>query len=175
MKDAVNFEPLVPKLYTKYIEIGSKAYNQHYRHLWPNGDTSTYLHNSFTKEVLLQEEQDENTLLYLIKINSNYAGILKFTIHKSIADYSDLEALYLDKIYIQKEYTGSGIGGKAIEFVVSQAKLWQKRVIHLEAMQKGLALPFYLAKGFTIIDTTQIPFPNALEEEKPMYVLLRKL
>lgn len=175
MKDAINFELLVPKLYNNYIEIGSKAYNQHYRHLWPNGDTSTYLHHSFTKEVLLKEEQDENTFLYLIKSNSIYAGILKFTRHKSIADYSEVEALYLDKIYIQKEYTGSGIGRKTIEFVVSQAKQWDKKVVHLESMQKGLALPFYLANGFSVIDTTQIPFTNALEDEKPMYILLKKI
>lgn len=175
MKDVVRFEPLVPELYDKYINVGTKAYNQHYPHLWPNGDTSTYLKNSFTNQVLLKEAQDENTFLYLIKLNSHYAGILKFTRHKSIANYSEAEALYLDKIYIQNEYTGAGIGKKTLEFVILQAKRFNKKVIYLEAMQKGLALPFYLANGFTIIGTTQIPYPNALEEEKPMYVLLREV
>lgn len=171
----VTFEPLLPHYYDDYIRIGTKAYNQHYRHLWPNGETSTYVVNSFTKEVLLQEEEDDNTFLFLIKYNESYVGILKYTLNKALTDFSAAEALYIDKIYIEKEYTGLGIGTKSLHFVTGQAKKHFKKAIYLEAMQKGPALYFYLAKGFQIIDKTQIPFSNAIEEEKPMYVLLKEI
>lgn len=175
MNGTVQFEPVVPNLYHEYIQTGIRAYNQHYRHLWPNGETGTYLQHSFTEAVLLKEEQDENTFLYLIKWNEHYAGLLKITRHKSIDRYSAAEALYIDKIYIQKEYTGLGIGKETLQFVVNYALDLSKKVVYLEAMQKGPALPFYLNNGFAIIATTQIPFANALEAEKPMYVLLKKI
>ncbi|TLP80423.1 GNAT family N-acetyltransferase [Maribacter sp. ACAM166] len=173
MNDSVLFELLVPNLYDTYIGIGTIAYNEHYRHLWPNGDTSTYIENSFTKKVLLKEELDQNTSLYLIRTNKSYAGILKITLDKAIDKHSKRNSLYIDKIYIQNKYTRLGIGRKTLEFVTTRAKELSKSVIYLEAMQKGLALPFYLSNDFTIIGNTKIPFKNAIEVEKPMYTLLK--
>ena len=175
MEIDLQFEPLITELYTTYIEIGTTAYNQHYRHLWPNGDTSTYIENSFTDKVLKQEEKDTNTSLYLIKVKNSYTGILKITFDKAVDKYSALESLYVDKIYIQKEYTGQGIGKKTIEFVINLAKKRLKKVVYLEAMKKGPALPFYIANNFTIVGTTEVPFPNAINEEKPMFMLLREI
>jgi GNAT superfamily N-acetyltransferase len=171
----VHFEPITPALYESYINIGTLAYNQHYQHLWPNGETSTYIKNSFTQEVLLKEELDKNTALFLIKTNDNFSGILKITMDKAIARYCKQESLYLDKIYILKEHTGMGIGRKTLEFVSEKAKSLDKKVIYLEAMQKGPALGFYQKNGFNIINTTQVPFKNVIEKEKPMYILLKEI
>lgn len=175
MNNHITYIPLAPNLYQHYIDIGIKAYNQHYRHLWPNGDTTTYLTNSFTKEVLLREELDDNTSLFLIAIHTTFIGILKFTYNKAIENYDENEACYIDKIYILKEYARKGIGRKTIEFMVTKAKLHGKKVIFLDAMQKGPALNFYVANGFSILNTTKVPFKNVLEEEKPMYTLLKQL
>ncbi len=175
MKSTITFEPLVPSLYHHYINIGTTAYNQNYRHLWPNGDTSTYIQNSFTKEILLKEEQDKNTALYLLKMKDDYVGILKITLDMAIAKLNKLEALYLDKIYIQKEYTGMGIGRETLKFIETKARELSKKAIFLGSMQNGHALSFYLANNFSIIDTSKVPFENVLEEEKPMYILLKEI
>lgn len=175
MKSTITFEPLVASRYNDYIIIGTKAYNQHYRHLWPNGDTSTYIQNSFTKEILLKEEQDENTALYLLKMENIYVGILKITLDMAIAKLNKSEALYLDKIYIQKEFTGLGIGRETLKFIETKARKLSKKAIFLGAMQNGLALSFYLANNFSIIDTSKVPFENVIEEEKPMYILLKEI
>ncbi len=173
MENNIQFVPLKPELYSTYIEIGTKAYDQHYKHLWPKGDTTTYIKNSFTKEVLLNEEKDEDTVLYLIKLYSEHVGILKITLQKQLQDYNKADALYLDKIYILNEFSGKGIGSKSLKFVEQIATDHSKKAIFLESMQKGLALPFYLSHSFTIVANTQVPFNNVIEEEKPMY-LLRK-
>lgn len=175
MKNNVQFEQLIPSLYNNYITIGTKAYNQHYRHLWPNGDTSTYIQNSFTKEVLLKEEQDKNTALYLLKLDGIYVGLLKINLDMAVAELSKSQALYLDKIYILKEFTGLGIGRETLKFVENKAKELSKKAIFLGSMQNGPALPFYLGNNFSIIDTTKVPFENVIEEEKPMFVLLKKI
>jgi GNAT superfamily N-acetyltransferase len=175
MKSTIKFEPLVPLLYDDYIKIGTTAYNQHYRHLWPYGDTSTYIENSFTKEVLLKEEKDENTALYLLKMKDDYVGILKITLDMAIAKLNKSEALYLDKIYIQNEFTGLGIGRETLKFIEIKARELSKKAIFLGAMQNGPALSFYLANNFSIIDTTKVPFKNVIEKEKPMFILLKKV
>ncbi|MGB3143274.1 MAG: GNAT family N-acetyltransferase [Maribacter sp.] len=175
MTTNIFYQPLTAATYDQYIAVGTLAYNQHYRHLWVNGDSTPYIQHSFTKDVLSLEEADNNTALYLIKTENKTAGILKITLNKGVDKYSKEEALYVDKIYIQKEFTGMGIGKITLDFVTDKAKNLEKRLIFLEAMQKGLALPFYLKNDFKIVGRTQIPFKGAIEEEKPMYILIKEL
>ena len=175
MNSALSFELLTNTTYDHYISVGKRAYNQHYTHLWSNGDTSSYIQHSFTKEVLYREEADTNTELYLIKLGTDIAGILKITLKKSIGIYREDEALYVDKIYIQKEFTGLGIGKRTLDFITDRAKDLHKRLFFLEAMQKGPALAFYLKNDFQIVGRTQIPFKGAIEEEKPMFILIKEL
>ncbi len=175
MKNIVHFEPLTPQTYQEYIEVGTQAYDQHYLHLWPNEDSSPYIATSFTLSVLKKEERDTNTLLYLIKRNGTVIGILKFTLDACLGSYSEKEALYIDKIYIRKEYSGKGIGKKTLRFVQLRAKKLGKKMIWLDTMQKGPALKFYLKNDFEIYGTSQIQLPTVLEEEKDMYIVVQKL
>lgn len=175
MQKNIQFQELTSTLHDIYIEIGIKSYNQHYRHLWPKGNTITYIQHSFTKRILEEEEKNQNSVLFLIKFNTEYVGLLKVTLHKSLMDYDQNDALYLDKIYILKEYAGKGIGGASLKFVESIAQNLSKKAIFLESMQKGPALPFYLVNNFKIVDESTVPFSNVIEEEKPMYLLKRTL
>lgn len=175
MKNILHFEPLAAKKHDSYIAIGTQAYNQHYLHLWPNGDSTTYIQSSFTNNVLEKEAQDTNTNLFIIHQNKLPAGILKITLDKSLGTYSEKDALYVDKIYILKEHTSSGIGKKVLQFISLRAKELGKKIIWLDAMQNGPALNFYLKNGFEIHGETKIPFENAIEKEKPMYVMVKKI
>ena len=175
MHHIIHFEPLTAEKYDCYNTIGSKAYNQHYLHLWPNGDSTPYIQSNFTNKVLEKESLDSNTSLFILYQNKLAIGILKMTFNKSLGKYSEEDALYVDKIYILKECTGSGIGKKVLQFVTLRAKELGKKAIWLDAMQKGPALNFYLKNGFEIHGETSVPFKNAIEKEKPMYVLVKRI
>lgn len=171
MTDILHIEPLTPEKHPVYIAVGTKAYNQHYLHLWPNGNSNTYIQSSFTNEVLAKEAWDSNTHLFIIHLKKLPVGILKFTQNKGVGSYPEEDALYVDKIYILKEATGMGIGKKVLQFISLRAKELDKNIIWLDTMQKGPALNFYLKNGFDMYAETKVPFENAIEEEKPMYVL----
>lgn len=175
MKQIIHFEPLTPARFSTYITVGTKAYNQHYLHLWPNEDSSPYIKNSFTTEVLQTEENNNNTRLFLINTSTDSIGILKFTVSKKLDTFNEKEALYIDKIYIVNEACGFGIGTKALTFVALRAKALKKSVIWLDTMQKGPALHFYQKNGFVIYGKTEIPFKQAIEKEKPMFIMTKQL
>lgn len=175
MKTILHFEPLTKAGYDTYIRIGTKAYNQHYLHLWPNEDSSPYITNSFTLAVLAKEEKNEGTCLFLINRNTECVGILKFTMDKALGELSKEKALYIDKLYIIREASGLGIGTKVLRFVGLRAKALKKSLIWLETMQKGPALHFYIKNGFKLYGTTEIPFPAALEKEKPMFIMTKEI
>ena len=171
----ITFQELTPALHDIYIKTGITSYNQHYRHLWPNGDTTTYIEHSFTKTILEEEDNNKNSALYLIKSGIDYVGLLKITLHKNIKGLEAKDALYLDKIYILKEFAGKGVGNKSLNFVESIAKKLSKKAIFLESMQKGPALPFYLKNDFDIVAESTVPFKNVIEEEKPMFLLKKMI
>ncbi|MFS4467322.1 GNAT family N-acetyltransferase [Maribacter sp. 2210JD10-5] len=171
----IEIKPLVPEDYETYIKVGQKAYNEHYRHLWPNGDTRTYIETSFTTEVLLKEEKDKNTSLYIIYTDGEAVGILKIIHDSPLKNFNSSEALLLDKIYILRAYSGKGIGRKILDFVTDKALRLNKKIVWLDTMQKGLALHFYLKNGFKMYCDSLLPFENAIEKEKPMYILTKQL
>ncbi|MFT5736934.1 MAG: GNAT superfamily N-acetyltransferase [Maribacter sp.] len=175
MKDIIHFEPLSPETFDKYIQTGSKAYNQHYMHLWPGGDTTPYIQTSFTETILKKEFRDINTQLFLIHRNKECVGVLKLITDAPLEAYGKKEALYLDKIYITKDASGEGIGTKALQFILLRAKAAEKRVLWLAAMQKGPALNFYKKNGFNIHSTTEIKFKQAIKAEKPMFIMIKKI
>ena len=175
MKNIIHFEPLTPQTYQDYIEVGTMAYDQHYLHLWPNRDSTPYISASFTMKVLEKEALNKNTLLYVIKLNGAAVGILKFTLNAILDLYTEEEALYIDKIYIQNEYSGIGIGKKALRFVLLRAEEIGKKIVWLDSMQKGPALNFYLKNGFEIYGKSEIQLPTVLEAEKHMYIMVQRL
>ncbi len=175
MKEIIHIEPLSVSKYNQYIKVGTKAYKQHYLHLWENQDATAYLESSFTYEVLKLEEIDKNTSLFLINHNGKTVGILKFTINCRLDEFTKNDALYVDKIYILKEYSGIGIGKKVLQFIMLRAKEHSKKVIWLDTMQNGPALHFYLKNKFKVHSEKLLKFSKVLEQERPMYVLTKKI
>ena len=175
MRNIIHFEPLTPSKHQTYIDVGTRAYNQHYAHLWINENAEPYIKNNFSQEVLQKEENDDNTLLYLIALNKTVVGIFKIILNRAIANYSAKDTLYLDKIYILTAYSGKGIGQKVMQFIGLRAKEMDKKLIWLGSMQKSPALNFYLKNGFEIHSETKVPFAAVKEAESAMYILIKKV
>lgn len=174
MRNIIHFEPITPKNYDSYIELGIKAYNQHYMHLWPNGNSLPYIERSFTRVILEKEQEDDNTVLFRILSNMKAVGVLKLSLNASLSPYSDSEALCIDKIYILNEHSGKGIGKKVLQFVMLRAKEMHKKIVWLDTMQKGPAQDFYLKNGFEIHSETKVTFPTVIEDERAMWVMVKK-
>ncbi len=175
MKDVLHFEPLTAEKYQTYIDVGTRAYNQHYLQLWPSGKSKPYIESSFTKEVLSKEESDVNTILYIIELNGMAIGIFKITLNCSLGPFTKQEALYIDKIYILNAYSGQGIGKKILRFVQLRAKTLSKKIIWLDTMQRGLALSFYQKNGFKIYGESRVLFETVLAEESLMWVMTKEV
>lgn len=171
----VSIVPMTPVTIPIYIEVGIRAYDQHYLHLWKNEDSSPYINSSFTKKVLKNELRDSNNAHYIVFLKGVPVGILKLIINCACPGYSGTEALLAQKIYILNEYSGKGIGRATLNFIKLQALNYSKKVIWLDTMKKGPAYFFYLKNGFRIIGTIQLALPMAIESERDMYQMLLPL
>ncbi|MEM9078130.1 MAG: GNAT family N-acetyltransferase [Bacteroidota bacterium] len=171
----LHLQSLTPDLVSIYITTGVTSYKQHYLHLWENRNPTPYLSTSFTPEILNQELADNNIENYLVKADETTIGIVKIIKDQALDEFDAGVSLLVQKIYLLKEYSGMGYGQQLISLLTIYAIKLEKRILWLDTMQKGNALQFYLKNGFTIHKASRLELPSAVEEERPMWVLIKTL
>lgn len=175
MSVSIKIMPLSKEQFNEYIQVGTKSYTQHYQDFWIGGDSSPYINDSFTYEVLKTEFEDQNSEHFVIYSEELPVGILKIIPNQNVADFSKEEALLLEKIYILKEHSAKGIGTEVLGFVENFAKKKKKKVVWLDAMVKGRATPFYQKNGYKIISEKLVGYANIQANKRGMYVMVKKL
>jgi GNAT superfamily N-acetyltransferase len=153
-------------------DIGIRSYLPHYTHLWKEGGIDWYMRRCFADKVLQLELSDPNIEYYIAQAENQNIGILKLVLHKPLPD-SDVEnALYLEKIYFIKAWTGKGVGRELMEFVFNRAKELNRDCVWLMAMdtsEKPIAA--YERAGFAIHSRTRLDFEIMKEEYRGMVVM----
>lgn len=175
---SANFFKITPLKATHipvYVETGALAYREHYCHLWPGGDPRPYIRRNFTKTIVEKEFQNKAFLHWLVYSGDDVAGICKLDLDKMFPGNSSQKSVFIEKIYLRKQFTGKGLGSALFRKIESHAMKLGSPFLWLEAMQKGPALSFYLNNGFKILGTTQVPYPEVRSSEKMMWVLGREL
>lgn len=158
--------------------IGAESYLPHYTHLWKNGGLEWYLNRCFSEEFLKNEIADENVEYYIVKNNAEMIGMMKLILTKKVP-HSEIEnALYLEKIYFTKEWTGKGVGKKLIDAAVRRANELKREYIWLMAMDTSAKpIAAYQKSGFKIHCRTNLGEEFALmkEEFRGMVVMIKEL
>lgn len=171
MKESLFFEKVNSVNLDTYIRVGKNAYREHYRHLWRFGNPSPYVSRSFTLSVLNSDMQNPLNDHYIIRKSGDAIGILKLTQGRVIPPYGAAEVLFLEKIYLLKAHTGTGAGALALRFIENYGRELQKKILTLDAMQKGPAARFYVKEGFSVLRERHLEHPDAIPAERPIFVL----
>lgn len=115
-------------------DIGIKSYVPHYSHLWKTGGVEWYMNRCFGADFLANEIANANVEYYIVENDGENIGILKIILQKPVPNSGIENALYLEKIYFVKEWTGKGVGGKTVNFVLQRAAGLGRDCVWLEAM-----------------------------------------
>jgi len=152
--------------------IGVESYLPHYTHMWKAGGVEWYLNKCFGDEFLECELSDPNVEYYIIASEDEDIGILKLVLQKPLPD-SDIEnALYLEKVYFIKEWTGKGVGREMIDFSIERAKALNCECIWLVAMDTAdKPVKAYERAGFTIHTHKMLDFELLKEEYRGTFVM----
>ncbi len=160
---------------SRWISIGSRAYADHYTHLWPNGDPRPYTSRNFTPETVATDFSNERFVHWVIQIGPEDAGICKVDLLRNHPEFHPGGAIHLEKLYLKKEFTGRGYGSDVLELLYAYCRQNNKIAVWLDTMKEGPALQFYLKNGFRILGETAIPYPEVLPGAGAMWILGREL
>lgn len=153
-------------------EIGRLSYIPHYTHLWKAGGVEWYLNHCFGNDNLQPELADPNVEYYFVTAEDQNIGILKLVLRKPLPD-SDIEnALYLEKIYFIKEWTGKGVGWEAMQFAFKRSRELSRECVWLMAMDTSdKPIAAYQRAGFTEHSRPRLDFELMKEEFRGMVIL----
>jgi GNAT superfamily N-acetyltransferase len=140
--------------------------------MWKPDGLDWYLNRCFSDECLQNELVDANVEYYIISIAECNIGIMKLVLHKSLPDSDIKNALYLEKIYFIKEWTGKGIGRKLINLAFERAEELNSDCVWLVAMDTAdKPVQAYEKAGFTIHCHRFLDFELLKDEFKGTFVM----
>ena len=112
-----------------------------------------YLENTFSKEQLSKEIEQEHSEFYFAKLENAVIGYLKINYSGAQTELNDQKSLEVERIYIGKEYYGKGVGQKLLDFALQIAKQQQMDYVWLGVWEENRrAIQFYLKNGFITFD-----------------------
>ncbi len=153
-------------------EIGIKSYIPHYSHLWKSSGLEWYSNRCFGEDFLQNELVNENVEYYIISSNAQNIGVLKLVLQKTLPDSKIENALYLEKIYFVKDWTGKGVGREVMKFVFERARKLKRDCVWLVAMDTAdKPVKAYEKAGFSIHSHQFLDFELMKDEFKGTFVM----
>ncbi len=168
MSSEITFKPCSESDIDVLVKISQQFYPEHYIHIWKNNDPSYYVNLSFTKKAFYDDFKVDNIKYFLAQEASKNLGLLKIRKDEQVDGFESSEALQLEKIYLLKESTGTGVGKKGMEFIKNYALSLNKKVIWLDVMTTSPALFFYKKIGFSTILFYDLDYPGLKDGYKEM-------
>jgi GNAT superfamily N-acetyltransferase len=156
-------------------EVALRAYADHYLHLWDDGG-KWYMEKYFSQEKLAEELKDQNSSFFIVFLGNTPSGFLKINMNAPLEDFAEKNCLELERIYLNKEAAGKGIGKKLVELTFVIADKHNKDIVWLKAMDTSDdAIAFYKKMGFQIKGNHLLKHPLMKKELRGMVIMIKEL
>ena len=100
----------------------------------------------------------------------------KINVNAPLEDFAEKSCLELERIYLNKEAAGKGVGKKLVELTFKIANQHNKDIVWLKAMDTNdNAIAFYKKMGFQIIGSHLLRHPLMKKELRGMVIMIKEL
>lgn len=171
-KDLVQLRACNEKDISLLSAVGLQSYQEHYLYLWTAYEFANwYMQRSFSEESLHQQMQDKNTIFYLVVVNGKNAGLVKLNKNKDMNGAENKCCIELERLYLLKETTGTGVGKKAVQQIIQSARSEGYQTLWLKSMDSSTAVSFYQKLQFKILGREVLPYDGFKDEYRGLLTL----
>ena len=153
--------------------LSIETFYQTFAHLNTDEDMAEYLENAFNESKLRSQLSNENSAFYFLYADKRLTGYLKLNEAPSQTDINDSESLEIERIYVSKEFQGTGLGRCLMEHAINIAIERRKKYVWLGVWEKNeKAIRFYERNGFNKIGTHKFVIGDDVQTD---YIMRRDL
>ena len=139
-------------------------------------DMQAYLKENFSVFQIEDELKDKNSQFYFADYRGQILGYLKVNQKEAQTESVDFDGLEIERIYVLKDYYGSGVGKLLFDKSVSIAIKNELSWLWLGVWnQNPRAIKFYEKQGFEVFGTHGFVLGSAQQTDLLMKLLLKNL
>ena len=112
-----------------------------------------YLEESFSPGQLKTELENPDAKFYFALLQDNVIGYLKLNFGQGQTELRDSKSIEIERIYVLKEYQGTGVGKELFNTALVTAKVANAAYVWLGVWEHNqMAINFYKRNGFVEFD-----------------------
>lgn len=152
-------------------DLFAKTFADTFRGTTSDKNLENFLKIAYQPEKLEEEMDNPDSTFYFTYVDGELAGYLKVNFGNAQAVGRDLTAGELERIYVQKEFQGRGVGHFLMEQALKLVHDAGKEYIWLGVWEHNMrALEFYKGHGFYQIGSHDFPVGDDIQTD----IILRK-
>lgn len=161
--------------YPVFLELIKKTYSVAYNYLWEdNGEW--VLQTRYGLENVAAELQALDSNYYFVLYDTQIIGMMRLLWNSKMEDTYKGSSMMLQRIYLDSDHQGEGIGKKLLDWVENKARENNYNMVWLEAMDsQERALQFYISNGYTKGSHCKLPYNLMKPEYKGFYKMFKVL
>jgi len=125
-------------------EIAIRTFDETFASTNSRENMENYFKRCFNEAVLLRELADPESWWYFIESDGRLAGYLKVNVGSAQTELREADGFEVERIYVLKEFYGTGVGKALMEHAIGLAKEKKKSYLWLGVHEENYrALRFY--------------------------------
>lgn len=150
----MNIRPVITTDIALLQAIGKQTFYETFAESNTSKDMEQYLTTSFGTAKIQQELSNPDSLFFFAEEENEVIGYLKLNFASAQTEPQDPNAMEIERIYVLKEFHGSGVGQALYQKAIEVAKERKVTYVWLGVWEKNeRALRFYKKNGFVAFDT----------------------
>ncbi len=131
--------------------LGKNTFLETYARFNTEKNLQKYLRATFSKKSIGDQLEDDGNFFLVARLNNVDVGYVKLKENNKPFHDKSINAVELERIYVLKEFQGTGIGKDLLDKCLAFAQLRKYPVMWLGVWEKNLkAIKFYQRHGFVV-------------------------
>ncbi|MEL7119766.1 MAG: GNAT family N-acetyltransferase [Bacteroidota bacterium] len=153
------------------LQISKDTFIESYEHLNDPVDFQLYLEKAFNIQQLTNELLDTQSSFYFLFWKGELAAYIKLVDGVGKDSLLGENNIYLERIYVQSDFQGKGLGSHLINFVADKSRQQKREGVWLTVWEENPnAISWYYHKGFKRIGEHIFVIGNDPQKDHVMYL-----
>ncbi|MGB4847367.1 MAG: GNAT family N-acetyltransferase [Saprospiraceae bacterium] len=158
------------------LALSWKTFHEAFGHLNTPENMDYYMNKAFNADKLFSELLNPFSEFYFAIHDNTKVGYIKVNKCPAQSDIRDDQSLEIERIYIDSDFQGVGLGSKLLDSAKERAKELDLEYVWLGVWEKNTdAIRFYQRHGFEIFSSHPFVFGDEVQTDFLMKYFLKKL